>query len=185
MNDEVSYGEVGYAKLASLVGTATTLCATFQDGGIATLVGDRMLPSDLKGKADWTTVRFDPDDPYELVVDTELGPIELPAERIRLLTDDAFAAFIRHRESLLGPPGPIAPGLMLRRIRLDRGLTRQELAERAGVSPRTLARIERGRHDPKLSTIRALLDALESKWADLDDPTFTKRTNRPRSTKAA
>jgi predicted transcriptional regulator len=48
-----------------------------------------------------------------------------------------------------------------RKLRLDRNLTQKELAKRAGVSQSLIARIEAGRIDPRLSTVRKILDALK------------------------
>lgn len=50
----------------------------------------------------------------------------------------------------------------LRRMRLMAGLTQKELAERAGVSQSLIARIEAGTVDPRLSTLRKILNALTS-----------------------
>jgi transcriptional regulator with XRE-family HTH domain len=53
-------------------------------------------------------------------------------------------------------------GTQLRAIRLDRGLTLEQLAESSGVSVRGISDIERGVRDrPRRSTIDALCDALQ------------------------
>lgn len=41
------------------------------------------------------------------------------------------------------------------------GLTRQRVAERMGVSVSLIRRLERGRHDPTLSTLRRYFGAIE------------------------
>ncbi|MCX8141621.1 MAG: CBS domain-containing protein [Candidatus Nezhaarchaeota archaeon] len=48
----------------------------------------------------------------------------------------------------------------LRRLRLMAGLTQKELAERARVSQSLIARIESGTVDPRLSTLRKIMQAL-------------------------
>src|SRR6202020_881010 len=64
-------------------------------------------------------------------------------------------------------------GTQLRAIRLDRGLTLEQLAESSGVSVRGISDIERGVRDrPRRSTIDALSDALQ-----LD--AGTRRERRP------
>ena len=53
-------------------------------------------------------------------------------------------------------------GPHLRAVRLDRGLTLEQLAEASGVSVRGISDIERGVRDrPRRSTIDALCDALQ------------------------
>ena len=49
----------------------------------------------------------------------------------------------------------------LRRLRKAAGLTQAELAKRAGVSQSLIARIEAGTVNPRLSTLRKILSALE------------------------
>ncbi len=50
--------------------------------------------------------------------------------------------------------------LRLKEWRERRLLTQRELAERVGVTPGTINRIERGVHRPQLSTVRKLAEAL-------------------------
>jgi predicted transcriptional regulator len=55
---------------------------------------------------------------------------------------------------------PTAQDLRTRRKELD--LTQSELAERAGVSQPLIARIEGGDVDPRLSTLRSIVNALDT-----------------------
>src|SRR5437763_4519262 len=56
---------------------------------------------------------------------------------------------------------PSAFGTLLRRHRLALGLTQEELAERAGLSPRVISEIERGGpHTPRKDTVALLAGAL-------------------------
>ena len=48
----------------------------------------------------------------------------------------------------------------LKKIRLDRGLTAKELAEKAGISDSTIHAYERGDSIPKLATFIKIVDAL-------------------------
>lgn len=54
----------------------------------------------------------------------------------------------------------------LRAERLRRGLTQAELAARAGISQSMVARVERETVDPSLSTLRAMVDALNAARSD-------------------
>ncbi len=49
----------------------------------------------------------------------------------------------------------------IRKLRKRAGLTQKELARRAGVSQSLIARIESGSVDPRLSTLKRILQALE------------------------
>jgi transcriptional regulator with XRE-family HTH domain len=53
-------------------------------------------------------------------------------------------------------------GALLRAERLARGLSLRELAARTGVSNAYLSELERGRHEPSLSILRAIASALDA-----------------------
>jgi transcriptional regulator with XRE-family HTH domain len=57
--------------------------------------------------------------------------------------------------------------MKLKKIRQERQLTQEQLAERAGVTREYIARLEAGRYDPSLSTIEKLAKALRVKVNDL------------------
>lgn len=52
-------------------------------------------------------------------------------------------------------------GRMLREARARANLTQRELAGKSGIPQETIARIERGRADPRVKTLDRLLEACE------------------------
>jgi DNA-binding XRE family transcriptional regulator len=56
----------------------------------------------------------------------------------------------------------LGPGLAMRLVRLQKGWTQSELAARAGVSAKTLKRLEGGRNQVKPHTHRRIVRALNS-----------------------
>lgn len=60
--------------------------------------------------------------------------------------------------------------MIIKDIRLDRGLSQEQLAYMAGVSTRTLQRIERGA-TPSTETLKCLASALDLKFEDLREET--------------
>lgn len=52
-------------------------------------------------------------------------------------------------------------GRMLREARARANLTQRQLAAKAGIPQETIARIERGRVDPRVGTLDRLLEACE------------------------
>jgi DNA-binding XRE family transcriptional regulator len=68
----------------------------------------------------------------------------------------------RHpREGIATMQTVVKIGDNVRHWRTLRTLTQVQLAQRAGISPAALVRIERNQADPHVSTIRRLSDALE------------------------
>ena len=59
-------------------------------------------------------------------------------------------------------------GLMVRRARVRRGETQEDVARKAGLTVAAYARIERGTADPKWTTVRSIAEALEISLARLD-----------------
>lgn len=47
-------------------------------------------------------------------------------------------------------------------LRIENGLTQAELARRCGVSQPAIARLERGEHEPRLTTLRRIAHALDA-----------------------
>jgi len=53
-------------------------------------------------------------------------------------------------------------GGLIKRLRVEAGLTQKRLAELAGVSQAHIAKIEQGRVDPRLSTVNRILHVLKA-----------------------
>ena len=62
----------------------------------------------------------------------------------------------------------------LRKLRLERGLSLRTLGVMAGIHAVSLVRLEGGKFDPRLSTLRKLAQALEVSVCDLIDQPHTK-----------
>lgn len=59
-------------------------------------------------------------------------------------------------------------GLYIAARREAAGLTQEALADLLGVSDRIVREWEKGRHEPKVSTMRQLLHAIRGAWEDVD-----------------
>ena len=59
--------------------------------------------------------------------------------------------------------------MRLRKLRIDQGLTQNELRHLSGVSLKTITNIERGKHLPKLETMLKVAKALGVELADIDE----------------
>ena len=60
-------------------------------------------------------------------------------------------------------------GLRIRRLRVAKGQTQDALAESAGVSPKHLGELERGRGNPSLKSLQSLANALGLSMDELFD----------------
>lgn len=62
-----------------------------------------------------------------------------------------------------------ALGRRIHRLRESKGITQEKLAEKAGISPKSLSDLERGRGNPTLSSLDGLAEAFGITLADLFD----------------
>jgi transcriptional regulator with XRE-family HTH domain len=62
-----------------------------------------------------------------------------------------------------------ALGAAIRQLRLERGISQEDLAHAAGVTTGTLSIIERGRSNPTWGTVREIARALEVSVSQLAD----------------
>jgi len=82
---------------------------------------------------------------------------------------EAFETFGEHLAEALGDPEfreaweASDPAYQLARLRILRGLTQQQLAERVGTRQPSIARLESGREEPKLGFLRRVAEALGAK----------------------
>jgi transcriptional regulator with XRE-family HTH domain len=67
------------------------------------------------------------------------------------------------------PTADPALAAVLRRLRVDRGLSQESVAHRADISYTTLAKIELGRSAPGWATVRAIAQVLGVTMGELGD----------------
>lgn len=97
--------------------------------------------------------------------DPEFGELTVPWDKIRVLTDVEFSkAMARKAEEQAGKIG-----MKIKRLRERQGIKSIELAERSGISPQTISRIEKGHQDVSFITLRKLLAAMGYTLQDLAD----------------
>jgi transcriptional regulator with XRE-family HTH domain len=64
-------------------------------------------------------------------------------------------------------PQPLGLGKAIRRLREERGLTQEGLAQEAGSTTATISSIERGRSNPNWSTVEAIASALGTSMVEV------------------
>lgn len=135
------------------------LTVSFEDGARVRVRAERLLSPEAD-EPRWSELTFNP---YEILVPTPEQELEIPWSTIRVLTDRAYAAHLAAAEE----DQARWIGRRLRELRRSRGLTGKEVAARAGISPQSLSRIENGRHDVVLTTLRRILAAMGYSLRDL------------------
>ena len=68
-----------------------------------------------------------------------------------------------------------ALGLRIKALRVAKGLTQAELAERCGYEPLTISRFERGTYAPGIDTLEAIAQVLGVSFQDFFSKTSTEQ----------
>lgn len=135
----------------------------FADGAHASVSADRLLPPGSQA-VDWPGLKTEA---HEIRVPRrDESDLEISWMDLRSHGDPAFAGFLI--ETAEHEAGRV--GMRLRALRESRGLTAKEVAERAGIAPMSLSRIELGHHDVVYRTLRRVLAAMGFGLEDLADP---------------
>ncbi len=92
--------------------------------------------------------------PHEITVPAEAGAIEIPWSTVRAVADPEYSAHL----AAVAAEQARQIGRRIRALRARRGLSSKALAQRAGITPQSLSRIEHGRHDVVLTTLQPPMD---------------------------
>jgi transcriptional regulator with XRE-family HTH domain len=148
-----------YQRISSVHYEAGGLAVRFEDGSEVTVEADRVLPPHAR-EVDWERLAFDP---YEITIPTADEEVEIPWSTIRVVTDKDYSAHL----AAAAEEQARRIGQRIRELRRIRKLSSKELAERAGITPQSLSRIEHGRHDVVLTTLQRILAAMGYSLRDL------------------
>jgi transcriptional regulator with XRE-family HTH domain len=157
--NEKNWNNPEYQRIISAVVDNGKIEVKFEDNTTIILDKDAILPSG-SDNPDWNRLQFNA---YELILPTSSEDLEIPWSTIRLLGDSAFAAhWAQQAEEQAKDIGP-----RLRELRQSKNLSSKEVAERAGITPQSLSRIEKGHHDVVFTTLRKILAAMGCTLQDL------------------
>ncbi len=100
---------------------------------------------------------------YEIILNGKPSDIRVQWDQIRIISDPDFAKEMvkkseEHSQKI---------GSRLKTLRERKGIKGLELAERAGVTPQTISRIEKGHTDIGFTTLSKILAAMGNSLADL------------------
>lgn len=95
-------------------------------------------------------------------------------------TRDGISKTAHHRQTPGFTRAAAQLGRRLRECRAKLGWTVEEAAERYGIEPAHVRRIEAGRTNPSLATLLSIADALSTDLADLFSDPLPPRTKRDR-----
>ena len=148
-----------YLRIVAASYDAGELVVRFADGTVGRVDVERMTRVQAR-RPDWPSLTFND---YEVIVPTAEGDFEVSSFGIRSLSDPVFDAYLKAKEA----ESARRVGRRLQEFRRSQGLTLETVAERAGMAPSSLSRIEQGDHDGNLIDLDRVLDALGRDFKDL------------------
>jgi DNA-binding Xre family transcriptional regulator len=168
MTDAARWDNNAYHRIAPVAWQAPELVVDFADGTCARVEAGRWLLPD-SDPVDWARLTWSP---YEIAVPSAYEIVVIPWSTIRELTDAGYAAHLAQAAE----ESARRVGARIRELRVARGLSGKELAERAGISPRVLSRIEQGKNEVVLSIVQSLLATMGCSLHDVaaDAPQATE-----------
>src|SRR5258708_38127577 len=159
MRDAANWDMGDYQRIIGVERRGNDLAVRFGDGAEAVIDADCRLQSGVSA-ADLDALTFSP---YEIIVPTSAEPVEVPWSTIRALTDRQYATHLAD----VARDQARQIGLRIKELREHRGLTSKGLAERTGIAPQSLSRIEPGHRDVVYTTLQPILAAMGASPKDL------------------
>ncbi len=147
-----------YQRVVAVQLQEDELRVAFADGDSVVLPLGRLAPPALAQRE--TTVAFSD---YEVNLITPTESFAIPWSTFRLLSDQDFATHWANQAEKQAQQ----VGVRLKELRRQRNLSGKAVAARAGISPQSLSRIERGHHDVVFTTLQRILAAMGCTLQDL------------------
>ena len=148
-----------YRRINNAILSQDRLLVSFENGDVAEIPTIRVLPFGV-ANGTWNGLRFDA---HTITAQIGNQHLEVPWSTIRAITDPEFGGHIARQAEEQAK----TIGTRIRKLRESRHLASKELAERAGISPQSLSRIENGRHDVVFTTLGRILGAMGYSLRDL------------------
>ena len=154
------WNELGYQRIVAVERQQDRLRVTFADHDTVVLFLKQIMPWDRgQNKADVTFTD------YAVSISTPEDTFDVPWSTFRLMSDRRFAAHWAEEAEKQAKQ----VGARLKELRKKRNLSGKEVAERAGISPQSLSRIEQGHHNVVFTTLQKILAAMGYTLQDLTE----------------
>ena len=131
----------------------------FENGDKATMPIHSVIPGTIKK---YSALEFTFNS-FEIIIPAEPFDIEVPWDKIRINSDVEFSRFMSQKaeEQAKGV------GEKIKLLRERKGFKSLEVADRSGLTPQTISRIENGRTDVSFQTLQRILVAMGYDLKDL------------------
>ena len=154
-----TWDKTEYQRIKSVSLQQNSLKVEFENGDIAFVSIDSLVTNSI------TDIQLEKMtyNSFEILIPAKPKEIEIPWDKIRVITDIEYSKHV----ALLAEEQAKLVGIKIKRLREKKSIKSFELANRAGITPQTISRIEQGRTDVSFGNLRKILAAMGCTLKDL------------------
>lgn len=154
------WDDINYQKIINVEVLKDTLKITFSNSDKVTLPIENLTSIETK-EYDLQNIKFND---FEITIKASPVDLIIPWDKIRVLSDSEFAKEMVQKAD----DNASLVGLRIKSLRERKNLKSTDLAERAGITPQTITRIEKGYTDVNFKTLKKILTAMGYTLKDLE-----------------
>lgn len=155
----IRWNNTSYQKIKDSKFTNDHVVVSFENGDVIEVPKRTLIPfgfSDIE----WNKLSFTP---FEINIPASPHSLEIPWDKLRVIMDKEFGKYLAEKSEEQSK----LIGVKVKRLREKKEISSKELAERAGITPQTISRIEQGHTDVGFATLRKILAAMGYSLKDL------------------
>jgi transcriptional regulator with XRE-family HTH domain len=158
-NNMTRWNDSSYQRIREAKFENNKIVINFENGDTIELSKEGLTPFHFQ-EINWSELQYTP---FEIIIPAKPEALEISWDKLRVITDKEFAKHLAQKSEEQSK----LIGVKVRRLRDKKGISSKDLAERAGVTPQTISRIEQGRSDVSFATLRKILAAMGYSLKDL------------------
>ncbi len=155
----IDWNNTSYQKIRDAKFANDNVMVSFDNGDVIKIPKGNLIPFGITD-IEWSKLSFSP---FEIVIPASPSSLEIPWDKLRVITDKEFGKHLAEKSEEQSR----LVGVKVKRLREKNGINSKELAERAGITPQTISRIEQGHTDLSFVTLRKILAAMGYSLKDL------------------
>lgn len=155
-----NWDQAEYQRIKNVEIQKNSLNIEFMNNDIVIVPLESVIPIKSINDLMLETITFND---FEISISSKDKIYEIPWDKIRVITDKEFSKHI----AVMAEEQAKLVGGKIKTLRENKGLRGNELAERAGITPQTISRIEQGHTDISFTTLRKILAAMGCSLKDL------------------
>lgn len=168
-----NWDQAEYQRIKNVEIQKNSLKIEFMNNDIVIVPLESVLPIKSINDLMLETMTFND---FEIRIPSKDKIYEIPWDKIRVITDKEFSKHI----ALMAEEQAKLVGGKIKTLRENKGLRGNELAERAGITPQTISRIEQGHTDVSFSTLRKILAAMGCSLTDIANQEISIEMENPK-----